>query len=149
VHAFLPEGYVPDAHQRLALYRRLTHCEGEDEIDSLREEMEDRFGPLPEPGENLLHLAALRNFLRTLGVRLLTFSNGTLRVTFDSSTPVSPQRLVGLVQMGASGGIHFASEDTLAIPLDGAGEESVPVMATKTLKGLLLDASIPSQNVPS
>jgi transcription-repair coupling factor (superfamily II helicase) len=144
VHAFIPDSYVPDAHQRLALYRRLTRCQGEDEILSLKEEMEDRFGPLPEQGENLLHLAALRNLLRALGVKLLSLSNATLRVTFDAATPVSPQRLVGLVQGQPRGGIQFLSEDTLAIPLDGGGEDPVPVLATKTLKGLLLDVSIPN-----
>jgi transcription-repair coupling factor (superfamily II helicase) len=144
VHAYLPEEYVPDAHQRLALYRRLTRTEGDDELRALREEMEDRFGPLPDPGENLLHLMGLRSLLRTLGIRLLSIQDGRLRVRFDSSTPVSPQRIVSLIQTHSNAGIRFLAEDMLEIPMDGSGDEPVPLTAKKRLKGLLLDARMES-----
>jgi transcription-repair coupling factor (superfamily II helicase) len=142
VHAYLPDEYVPDTHQRLALYRRLARCQEEDELRSLREEMEDRFGPLPAEGENLVHIMGLRAFLRALGIRHLTLQDGRIRIRFDPSTPISPQWLVSLVQSRPDGEIQFLAEDTLEVALDGPGDEPLAVLAKKRLKGLLLDASM-------
>ena len=52
--AYLPEDYVPDVKQRLALYRRLSGRLTPDMVRELEEELLDRFGPLPPEGRNLL-----------------------------------------------------------------------------------------------
>ena len=46
--ALLPADYVNDVHERLVIYKRLANCEDEDALARLREEIVDRFGPLPE-----------------------------------------------------------------------------------------------------
>jgi len=142
LHAFLPEDYVPDAHQRLGLYRRLSRVETEGEIQPLREELADRFGPLPEEGENLLQLVGLRVLLRGLGIRHLALADSKLRVTFDPSTPVSPQALIGLIQSRPREGIRFLSQETLEVPLEGVGDQPVPLAARKRLKGLFQGGSM-------
>jgi transcription-repair coupling factor (superfamily II helicase) len=45
--ALLPDGYCPDVHERLTLYKRLANCESAEDIDALQEELIDRFGELP------------------------------------------------------------------------------------------------------
>jgi transcription-repair coupling factor (superfamily II helicase) len=45
--ALLPDGYCPDVHERLTLYKRLANGENGDDIDALQEELIDRFGELP------------------------------------------------------------------------------------------------------
>ncbi len=142
VHAYIPEDYLPDAHQRLALYRRLSQMESDEEIGSFREEILDRFGPIPEEWENLLHLVGLRILLRALGISHLALADGRLRVRFHPSTPVSPQCLIGLVQAEPKAGIRFLAEDTVEIPIDGQGLEPLPVLARKKLKALFHDATI-------
>ena len=52
--AQLPEPYVPDDDAKLDLYRRLARAGTSGEIDELRAELRERFGPLPEEAENLL-----------------------------------------------------------------------------------------------
>jgi transcription-repair coupling factor (superfamily II helicase) len=58
--AFLPRGYVPDMRMKIDLYRRLTRVTARDELNDLRAEMLDRFGPPSEPAANLLRVVALR-----------------------------------------------------------------------------------------
>ena len=58
--AYLPTDYVPAPRDKIDLYRRLSAITTFDQIDALREELRDRFGPLPEPVERLLLLARLR-----------------------------------------------------------------------------------------
>src|SRR6266550_3566984 len=58
--AHLPDEYVPDAAAKLDLYRRLARAERPCEIQAVREELRDRFGPLPDPAQRLLLVSELR-----------------------------------------------------------------------------------------
>ncbi len=60
VAAFLPDEYVSDRRQKIDLYRRLTRLERFEQIEELRAEIEDRFGPLPEPAQRLMRLSQLK-----------------------------------------------------------------------------------------
>ena len=60
VQSFLPRSYVPDMRMKIDLYRRLTRVTARDELDDLRVEMLDRFGPPPPAATNLIRLAELR-----------------------------------------------------------------------------------------
>jgi transcription-repair coupling factor (superfamily II helicase) len=60
VQSFLPRSYVPDMRMKIDLYRRLTRVTVKDELNDLRVEMLDRFGPPPPSAANLIRLAELR-----------------------------------------------------------------------------------------
>lgn len=49
----IPVEYIPDQTMRLKLYRRLADMQDEGEVQAMEDEFLDRFGPLPEPVENL------------------------------------------------------------------------------------------------
>ncbi|MFP6601340.1 MAG: transcription-repair coupling factor [Pirellulaceae bacterium] len=58
--AYLPADYVTHQRDKIDLYRRLSAISAFKQIDDLREELRDRFGPLPETVDRLLLLARLR-----------------------------------------------------------------------------------------
>jgi transcription-repair coupling factor (superfamily II helicase) len=58
--AYLPRDYVPGQKLRIEVYRRLTRVRRLERLNEFREELRDRFGPVPEPAEWLLHLQELR-----------------------------------------------------------------------------------------
>jgi transcription-repair coupling factor (superfamily II helicase) len=58
--ALIPDGYVPDEAQKLHFYRRLAREEKVDEVEAMRRELRDRYGPPPEEVETLLSQQALR-----------------------------------------------------------------------------------------
>src|SRR5262245_23447974 len=58
--AFLPDEYVPDEHEKLALYRRLAEARTPAAIDDFTLELRDRFGALPAPTVSLVELRRLR-----------------------------------------------------------------------------------------
>ena len=68
VEAYLPEEYVADIGVRLSLYKRLASATDELETEDLAVEMEDRFGPAPEPARRLVHLMRLKTELRRMRV---------------------------------------------------------------------------------
>ena len=94
VEAYLPERYVPEVNQRLALYKRLAGLTAPAGIEEIRAELGDRFGPLPPPVVHLLEVVALRVAARSLGIERIEALGGTALLTFSPATPVAPYRLV-------------------------------------------------------
>jgi transcription-repair coupling factor (superfamily II helicase) len=68
IDAYLPESYVGDEGQRMAMYRKLATTRTIEEIDAAEQELADRFGPLPESAANLLEIARLRVLAREAGI---------------------------------------------------------------------------------
>jgi transcription-repair coupling factor (superfamily II helicase) len=58
--AHIPEEYVPNLNTRLSLYHRLARFEHIEEVEDLAREFKDRFGPLPQPVENLLYIVKIK-----------------------------------------------------------------------------------------
>ena len=67
--SFLPADYVTKEELRLEAYRRLAAVTDAAEVDDIRTEWEDRYGPLPEPAESLLQVGYLRAECHRLGIR--------------------------------------------------------------------------------
>ncbi|HWH29925.1 MAG TPA: transcription-repair coupling factor [Mycobacteriales bacterium] len=68
VDAHLPHDYVPSERLRLEAYRRLASAQDDVVLDAVREELLDRYGPLPEPVERLFAVARFRLLARTYGL---------------------------------------------------------------------------------
>lgn len=95
--SYLPEEYVPDTSARLLLYRRLATAGTLEEIKSLREEMCDRFGPLPEEVQTLTAVMEIKIKLKKTGVTRLETGSGGLTLTFGSQGPANYERVMALV----------------------------------------------------
>jgi transcription-repair coupling factor (superfamily II helicase) len=92
--ALLPEAYVPDAQQRMNLYKRLSRAEENREIDDIRAEMVDRYGRAPREATNLIEIMRLRLSMKALGVIRLDYNGKDLVLGFHPSTPVNPETLI-------------------------------------------------------
>jgi transcription-repair coupling factor (superfamily II helicase) len=117
VEGLLAEEYVPEVNQRLALYKRLASATAPEEIEDLRSELIDRFGPLPEQAETLLDIVGLRVAARALGVEKIEAGEGKALLTFAPSTPVTPERLVHAIQK-SRGRLKMKREFTLEAIID-------------------------------
>ncbi len=82
VDAYLPDDYVPDEPQKLELYRRLGRVGTPGELEAVRGELLDRFGPVPGPVERLLEVARLRFTAEAAGIVSLSREDGQLVVRF-------------------------------------------------------------------
>ncbi len=58
--AYLPRDYVPGQRLKIEVYRRLARIRKQDRLEDFRRELQDRFGPIPEPADWLLRLQELR-----------------------------------------------------------------------------------------
>ena len=83
VSQYIPEDYIPDTKQRLNLYKRFSSVASEDEIFTILEELEDRYGPPPALVENLMSAAGLKLMLKELNARELTQKGTRLHLAFE------------------------------------------------------------------
>jgi transcription-repair coupling factor (superfamily II helicase) len=81
VDAYVPAEYVPFEAAKIDVHRRVAAAREAGELRALREELEDRFGPVPEPVANLLDLQRARIALGDAGARTVEFRAGRLRVS--------------------------------------------------------------------
>jgi transcription-repair coupling factor (superfamily II helicase) len=98
VEGFLPDEYVPEVNQRLALYKRLAGATSDAEVADLRAELADRFGPLPAPAEQLLDIVRVRVAARAVGIEKVEAGDGKALVTFSPRTSLDPEHLVRVLQ---------------------------------------------------
>lgn len=96
--AFFSENYIPDIHQRLTLYRRLSSAKSEAAITEIENELVDRFGPLPQEAEHLLWLVRIKLILKRLGFAALTLGVGKFSLTGHKSHQIQPEKLLKIIQ---------------------------------------------------
>jgi len=124
----LPDHYVPDDESKLSLYRRLARAGTPGEIDELRQELRERFGPLPPESEHLLDMTRLRVLGAALGLQHVLVRGEEARLTFRAgATP----RLAGL--HAALEDVQLAAEVRRTMPLSLrlerlGGEDLVPAL---------------------
>jgi transcription-repair coupling factor (superfamily II helicase) len=94
ITAQLPESYVPDVNQRLVLYKRLASAEDDEAVDELRDEILDRYGPLPEDALNLERVLRLKLRARKAGVACVDWARGELILSVDDRGRIDPERLM-------------------------------------------------------
>jgi len=85
----IPDDYVESITERLSLYTRLDNCEKETELQEFSKEMLDRFGPVPQPVEDLVTTVRCRWMAVDLGFEKMSLKDHTLRCYFINR-PDSP-----------------------------------------------------------
>ena len=81
VDAYLPVEYVPFETAKIDIHRRIAGARAAGELRAGRDELSDRFGPVPQPGQNLLALQRARIDLGAAGARTAEIRGGRLSIT--------------------------------------------------------------------
>jgi transcription-repair coupling factor (superfamily II helicase) len=87
VDAYVPADYVPYEQAKVDVHRRVAASRDVADLATLRDELEDRFGPVPEPLENLIALQQARIKLGRAGARAVSFRGESLAATPLELTP--------------------------------------------------------------
>jgi len=98
INAILPPDYIPQAGERLALYRRISDVSSDAQAHLLFEEMIDRFGPMPIEARIALESARIRWRARTLSLSAIKADNQGLRFHFTAESRIDPAQLLMRVQ---------------------------------------------------
>jgi transcription-repair coupling factor (superfamily II helicase) len=88
----IPETYIPDKDFRLRLYRRLADAHNLDQINKLKEEFKDRFGPIPPETENLFYQLEVRTWAENCGASSVSVENNQVTIRFPTLPEGLPPR---------------------------------------------------------
>ena len=83
VSAAIPDRYVPQAEQRMDLYRRIANIRSEEEADDLTDELIDRYGDPPRQVNNLIAVALMRALAARNGISEIAQKGSTLNFLLD------------------------------------------------------------------
>ena len=109
----IPEDYIEGLGLRLDLYRRLARLETRQAFRAFREEMEDRFGAMPEAMNNLCRAMALKRRAETLRIVRLEANQRVIRLHFGETGYSNPLGLVRWLE-GTSGAVSLGADSALA-----------------------------------
>jgi transcription-repair coupling factor (superfamily II helicase) len=111
--AFLPLDYVSKEELRLEAYRRLADVTSHAQVDDIRTEWEDRYGPLPDPAEALLMVGRLRAECGRLGIVDMQITTEQARLAPIDLKLSAATRLKRL----SKGAIHKEDLRQLVVPI--------------------------------
>jgi transcription-repair coupling factor (superfamily II helicase) len=137
--AHLSDDYVPDEAAKLELYRRLARAGAASEIESVREELRDRFGPLPDDARRLLLVSELRALGARAGLEMVLVKGDEARLTFRRDATPRLARLTAALDA-----VQFEAEVRRAAPLSlrlrRLGGEAIGPGLVRALSAVLADA---------
>jgi transcription-repair coupling factor (superfamily II helicase) len=132
--ALLPGDYCGDVHLRLSFYKKLATAKTADQIDSLLEEIVDRFGKLPPQAQTLVDVHRLRVLTLPYGVIKVDAAPGVIQITFKPNPPVDPMAIISLIQKNKH--IKLAGNDKLRIERELPDPKARAQMVRDVLRSL-------------
>jgi transcription-repair coupling factor (superfamily II helicase) len=139
VDAYVPTEYVPYEQAKIEIHRRVAAALEVADVERLREDLEDRFGPPPEPLENLLALQRARIKFGAAGAQAVSFRGERLAVTPIELDSVRAKRLreelpEALYEAGRS-------QVTVRVPSEGPKRFPAVVKAADALLAVVREAA--------
>jgi len=128
--------YVPDLTQRIDLYNRIGTVTSSDQITDVKEEMIDRFGPLPEETEKLLTVAMIKALAVDLKIEKVDVTGSRLYLAFHPSTGVSPEKLADSA-LKSDDRFRFVSDSAIEITMNGKNWRDKSAGMTRFLEKLV------------
>jgi len=135
ISAFLPEDYVEDVHQRLILYKRISHAESWEDLNEIRSELTDCYGSLPQTAENLLRVIAIRNRLKPLMAKKMGYDGKYFYLFFRDTSPIDPAKIIALSRKKIKD-LRFTPDFKLFLPAQAATAPEILDQAEGLLKML-------------
>jgi len=120
--AILPDSYVPDLKSKIDLYRRLVRITTTEDLEDIREEMVDRFGPPPASASRLLDLAMLRIEAATWGIHAIRMENRAIVLHYRD------QKRIEQLKIQATQPVRIVDASTAYIPFPAAVTEADEIL---------------------
>jgi transcription-repair coupling factor (superfamily II helicase) len=139
VNAYIPTDYVPYEQAKIEVHRRVASALEVAEVERLREELEDRFGPVPEPLANLLALQRARIKFGQAGAQAVSFRGDRLAVTPIELDSVRAKRL----REELPEALYESGRSQVSVRVPREGEERFPtvVRAADVLLAVVREAA--------
>ena len=132
----IPNDYIPEENQRLRMYKRVAGVQGDPQLNEVRSEMEDRYGPLPIAVQNLVDYAALRILCQRVGANAIERKRDQFSIRFHQNAKIDPEKLARFV--ATNKGAQFSPAGILKFFSKASGPTEVLPELRNLLTGLAI-----------
>ena len=118
---YIPENYIPVESQRFMLYKKLSKTESEEEIQEIKDELNDIYGEYPPEVETLINLAHLRVLCEICGIKSLQLLKTGLKFVFEDKITHSehfPELINSIQKMTEVAKVVLTGEGELKLKID-------------------------------
>jgi len=115
----IPESYVPQVNLRLSLYKRVSSAERMEDLDAVRDEIQDRFGPLPPAVRNLIDYGRIKTLAQKLQIQSVDRIESRVVLKFRPESEVRLERMTPLLNARRG---TLSPDGVLSLPLSAKGD---------------------------
>ena len=121
IPAVIPQSYLPDAHTRLILYKRIANTQNEEELQALKIEFVDRFGVMPLHLQNLFRVSHIQLLANEIGIQKIDLGSKGGTIEFNNPPNIDPSKIIKLIQ---SNGRDFKLRGSTLLGVNKAIEDN-------------------------
>jgi transcription-repair coupling factor (superfamily II helicase) len=121
--AFVPNDYIPQVSQKIAIYQQLAAARTLADVDEAVDSVRDRFGPLPEPLENLVEVTRLRTMALQVGVTRVVINEQRLTLGVGTAFRLDPASIPKLQSITKNKFRFGEGKITIDLPARTAAEQ--------------------------
>lgn len=96
ISAYISDEYISNEALKMEIYRRIASVDSVEEADDLEDEVEDRFGDIPEPTRNLIMISRIRALAAKIGIESIIQKGDVINMKFHERSKLTPQLLVAI-----------------------------------------------------
>ena len=121
--AYLSDGYIPDALQKIEMYKKFVAVGSQDDVDDLRDELVDRFGDIPPETEMLLRIARIRAYAFMYDLASVVREGQTVLIALrkEHNERISGIRLIETAQLYPKRTAVKSAGGAYSLTIDGRG----------------------------
>lgn len=122
VEAYLPDKYISDSSQKVAIYRRIAQISNDEESADMIKELEDRYGRLPVQVRRLFAISDVKRLSQGLRIKEVASAGNDIILSIDAErTQLKPAKIVEIVNSNSK--IRLLPPSQLMINVDGIGQD--------------------------
>lgn len=125
----IPKDYIAEAAQRLRTYKRISSAETEEALTQIHSEIQDRYGKIPQPVENLFNYGRLRKLAESMRIISIDKAPNGFAIKLSENAAVQPESLMAL--LAENEGSSFSPSGILRVATE---EENIISAARDTLE---------------
>jgi transcription-repair coupling factor (superfamily II helicase) len=127
----VPESYIPQTDQRLALYRQISSAETEEELERIKKEAIDRYGKPPKVFFRLMDYGWLRVQAWKYAISKISRDADKIRFKIEKNTPLGPKNIYNFCSRWVNA--NFLPDGQLVVPLNKDDALKTARIAIETL----------------
>lgn len=111
ISAYIPDSYIKNNNQRVDIYKKIASIQDQQDVYDVEEEIEDRYGDLPEAVRNLTQIAFIKSIAGDLGITSITQKGNSVNLQFAGNKKVNMQAIIELADQ-FKGQLLFTASET-------------------------------------